>query len=430
MRQIHLIMPFSRHHLLQTLIDHYRTMGVILHLLIFKDEIVPDCSQNWIQLYVASIKSKEATPTALINYFLRDIPIIDDDYYAITPDDDMYEPDVFNAIRQMDDPVIVISMKRGYRTPPGLPEEKRYPPNTLIAKPGNMVVGSVGGEQIFVKGSIIKNYRFDESSPVADGLLAIWLKDKYPVRYEPTLFCLFNYFEPGRWEKIDKGIAFGVMVNDLVRLDMCLKQSEIDPSIPCHTIKNPESATKGLNKLLDIISAEGNENAILVHQDMFFRQGWLTQVKEQTAKLPESWVVAGVIGKDMQGRICGKFHDMRIPQHFDTSDIHTFPQPACCFDECVIIVNMKKGFRFDETMPGFDLYGTLCVLQAWESGQTAWVVDAFAEHFCMRSFSWSPDEQFKKNYKWLHDRFNRIMRIDSTAIGEVKEGIRFETSAA
>jgi hypothetical protein len=163
------------------------------------------------------------------------------------------------------------------------------------------------------------------------------------------------------------------------------------------------------------LEAEGNDIAILSHQDMFYRNGWLDLVKEKIAELPESWIVAGIIGKDMEGKICGKFHDMRIPLLFSTS--HNFPEPASCFDECCIIVNLKKGFRFDEAMPGFDLYGTLCVLQAKEMGGTAWMIDAFAEHYCMRSFSWFPDDKFQACFKWLYERFPKADRIDTTVLG-------------
>ena len=222
-------------------------------------------------------------------------------------------------------------------------------------------------------------------------------------------------------------VSFGVMVNDLQRFNICLRQSEIRGDI--HYVTTPESATKGLNKLLDIIEAEGSDIAVLTHQDMFYRHDWIENVKSQVAKLPDNWVVAGVIGKDAQGRMCGRFHDMRIPLHFDSSDIHDFPHPACCFDEAVIIVNMKSGFRFDEAMGGFDLYGTLAVLQTWECGQTAWIIDAFCEHYCMRPFSWCPEQPFIDNYKWLHDRFNKLGRVDSTVLGVLEEDKAFFTSA-
>lgn len=223
-------------------------------------------------------------------------------------------------------------------------------------------------------------------------------------------------------------INFGVLCNDLHRLDMVFRQSEIDPNIHPHIIKNPETACKGLNKLLAALENEGNDIAILAHQDMFFRNGWLKQVEEQIAKLPDDWIVAGPIGKDMNGAICGRIHDMRIPLHFSTE--HDFPHPASCFDECVIIIRLHNGFFFCEEMPGFDLYGTLAVLQAQEMGRSAWIIDAFCEHYCMRPFSWFPGEDFQACFRWLYEKYPYARRIDTTVIGEdVREnpgGIAFE----
>lgn len=250
----------------------------------------------------------------------------------------------------------------------------------------------IPGTGIIKKGSEY-NIQIDEIKPFIEGLDCQWITPK----------------------KRNGGLSFGVMVNDFQRLDMVLRQSEITEQL--HYVKEPESATKGLNKLLDIIEGGGSDVAALVHQDMYFRNGWIDQVQSQLSKLPDDWIVAGIIGKDSEGRICGKFRDMRIPLHFNTSNIHKFPHPVCCFDEAVILVNLKSGFRFDETMEGFDLYGTLCVLQAWEMGGSAWVIDAMAEHYCMRPFTWVPDDLFRKNYKWLWDRFSKIGRIDSTAMG-------------
>lgn len=223
----------------------------------------------------------------------------------------------------------------------------------------------------------------------------------------------------------DLKISFGCITNDAYRLNTVLKKSDLPGEL--HYLFNPESATKGLNRLLDIIEAEGADVAVLAHQDMHFQNGWLPKVRQQLALLPDSWVVAGIIGKCMNGLMCGNLHDMRIVDHINTTAIHSFPQPAACFDECVIIVNMAKGFRFDEALEGFDLYGTLCVLQAWEMGGTAWIIDAFAEHYCMRPFSWFPDDEFKARYKRLFDRFEHLKSIDSTVFVSKP---RFETSAA
>lgn len=208
-------------------------------------------------------------------------------------------------------------------------------------------------------------------------------------------------------------IGFGALVNDHIRLNMVLRESEIDGKM--YFIKDPSTATSGLNRLIDLMKNSGNDVAVLTHQDMFFRQGWIETVKDRLNKLPDNWIVAGIIGKDKKGFICGKFHDMRMPLFFNSD--HKFPVEASCFDECCILINLKSEFRFDEGLDGFDLYGTLAVLQAEEMGGSAWIIDAFAEHYCMRTFPWIPGEDFYSRLDWIKKRFPNIKHIRSTALG-------------
>ena len=437
---IHLIMPFSRPENKDKLIEAYRPMGVILHPIMFEDERVEFTGEDkWIRPVIVAEKSADCKVlmpgTYKRNQWIETYTIHDEDYYVTVDDDDMYEPNVFDEIKKMDDDIVIISMKRGHRTPKGVPETRKYPTDTLWARPENVHLGEISAQQSFVKGRIFKEHLHNEEFHCWDGELAVHHKESgEQIAYRPDLFALFNYYEPDRWDKGLK-VVFGCMVSDPQRFSMVLQQSQINS--PLMFVQNPESATKGLNILLDKAENESADICCLVHQDMYFRYGWIEQVRSQIKLLPDSWVVAGVIGKDASGLICGKFHDMRIPDHFNTSDIHGFPHEACCFDEAVIIVNMKKGFRFDESLTGFDLYGTLCCLQAWESGQSSWVIDAFCEHYCMRPFSWAPCETFVKNYKMLHNRFSAKFKLDSTALGlspdatERLEQIRaFMTSAA
>ena len=432
--QIHLVVPFWRTELKGTLTAAYRPMRVTWHPIMFQDEAV-EFDEPWISPVIIPMDAKDckaAHPgTFKRNWFIQNHPIVDEDYYVTVDDDDMYEPNVMSEIKAMTDDIVIVSMKRGHKIPVEAVHPRRYPIDTLYAQPDYVAIGGISGQQSFVKGKIFGQHTFNENSGTWDGEMAVHHKESgEQIAYRPDLFALFNYYEKGRWEK-GLQVSFGVMVNDPLRLDMVLKQSQIPRSAYTnfHFIQNPESAAKGLNFLLNKIEAEGADVAILVHQDMYFRNGWIEKVKIRLAELPDSWVVAGIIGKDMDGLVCGQFHDMRIPLDFDTSHIHTFPQATCCLDEAVIMVHMASKFRFDETMDGFDLYGTLCVLQAWEMGGSAWILDAYAEHYCMRPFTWHPDDSFVKNYKRLYDRFKGI-RVDSTALGLPPDGeVRFETSA-
>ena len=218
-------------------------------------------------------------------------------------------------------------------------------------------------------------------------------------------------------EQLEQDIAFGCMVNNPKRLDLILRKSSIG-EIPCYTINDPQTAAKGLNTLLDILDKKEVSIGILSHQDMYYRRGWIQNVKEQIAKLPDDWVVAGIVGKDEEGQLCGRFHDMSTPLWI-VSD-HEFPVRCSCIDECTIIVNMKSGFRFDEKLEGFDLYGTYACLRAKEMG-SAYIIDAWAEHYCSRFWGqWEPEPVFMKMWKWLYDRFPR-QRLESTVlVGKVK----------
>ncbi len=413
-KQIHVVTAFARFNLLDTLIQHYEPMGIIWHPTLFESELKGDVfNKPWIQPFIIP---GNAPKTGFINEgyrrknaFIQGASISNEDYYVIFDDDDMVESGVFDTIRQMDDDVIFISMKRGYSIPIDAIDARRYPVNTLLATPENIVIGNVSGQQYICKGKIFKQLYLEETDHCADGRMAIWLKENFPIRYEPHLYALFNYFEPGRW---DKHIAFGCMFNDVKRLDLILRNSSIG-EYQCYTIFDPESATKGLNVLLNTIEKNGASIGILTHQDMYYRQNWVEEVKAQIALLPEDWVIAGIVGKDEQGVLCGKFHDMSSPLWIVSE--HEFPVKCSCIDECTIIVNMKSGFRFEEELEGFDLYGTYACLRANELG-SAWIIDAWAEHYCTRFFGdWEPGVTFKKMWKWMYDRFPG-QRLESTVL--------------
>lgn len=449
MPTVHLVMPFSRFDLAETLREAYRPMGAIWHPILFADEVQRfPCREPWIQPYIIPGNAPKPDPTVAarkVNAFILNFPILITDYYVTVADDDCFEPDVFAAIGQESAEVVVISMKRGHNIPSQVSPIRAYETSTLTAAPEHMRIGQVSGEQLFVRGDIFRRYLFEETSLVCDGQMAEQLAGGHRCVYRPDLFALFNYFEAERWER--PKIGFGAMVNHWARVDMALKQSEISGQV--RYINEPESATKGLNKLLGILEADGCDVAVLAHQDMSFRRVWLPQIRRQLKRLPDSWITAGIIGKDLTGRICGVFQDTRIPLIFNTIDIHTFPHPATCYDECCILVNLHKGFRFDEGLDGFDLYGTLAVLQSWAMGGTAWIIDsgaigarvqtpvgevkadiAYALHHCTRPFTWEPDEDFRRRFKWLWEKYDGLGKIDSTVFAVPKEQLRFETSAA
>ena len=203
--QIHLVMPFTRTFMINRLTADYLPMGIIWHPIMFKDQEV-EFKGDWIKPVIIPENAPEH-PHALdaitkINHFIRMHEFVDDDYYIQTTDDGMFEPNVFSAIKEMDDEVVIISLKRGDHIPPGVPAVRAYPTNTLFAHPDNVRIGEVSGDQVFIKGRIFKSYLWDNKSMVADGVMAMHMKEFHQVAYRPDLFSLFNYFEPGRYNGV------------------------------------------------------------------------------------------------------------------------------------------------------------------------------------------------------------------------------------
>jgi hypothetical protein len=199
MKNVHVVMPFKRHQHTQNLIDYYSKTNTILYPLTFVDEKPMDAIADWIRPFVTQRQEAVFPCAKLINLFIKTANIVNDEYYVQANDDEIYEDGVFKQISEYDDDVVVISMKRGHH----IPTKSECPPyltTTIMGDPNNMFVGQIGGEQVFIKGRIFKTLNFSETDVCRDGIIAEELKHKYRIRYEPNLYCLFNYFEPGRWD--------------------------------------------------------------------------------------------------------------------------------------------------------------------------------------------------------------------------------------
>ena len=130
------------------------------------------------------------------NYWIETQPIVDGDWYGFMNDDDGYEPNVMDMIRsKTSSHVVVISMKRGHHVPPDEP----HGTSTLKAAPENMRLCSVGVQQLFVRGYVLRTMRF-VNDHFADGLMVESVTRRFATTYEPNYYAQFNRFQPGRWD--------------------------------------------------------------------------------------------------------------------------------------------------------------------------------------------------------------------------------------
>lgn len=114
--------------------------------------------------------------------------------YMVLCDDDSVEEGFFEKIPNED--VVVVSMKRG-----DYPVQGRYcayATNTLVAAPENIGIGMISGEQVIIKGKILRNHRYGLSA-IGDGQMILRIAEENKFTYVPDAYVYFNYFEDGRW---------------------------------------------------------------------------------------------------------------------------------------------------------------------------------------------------------------------------------------
>lgn len=197
MRNLHVVIPFSRPYLLDILLGIYGNCSSIN--LIVTDEQFSLFKDRWKPYYPQMIVMPYGEGDLCymkINHFIQTQPIIDDDYYWCMCDDDAVEYNVIPSIKEMNDDIIFISMKRGQW---GI---YPHPATTLIAHPTNVNIGTIGLEQVIIKGSIFKTLTHDINNHASDGAMAVYLYNRYKdkIKFVPDLYVMFNWFQPGRWD--------------------------------------------------------------------------------------------------------------------------------------------------------------------------------------------------------------------------------------
>lgn len=201
--KVHVITPFYRKHLVQTLIKHLEPMNIEWYPMCNPDEIEPftKIDIKWIHPKICgpSIPS-DVQAFKKLNDFIDTQKIHDHDYYCFMGDDDMYEPGFFDIIRKQTEDIIFCSGSRGNRKPGSGPIIQGFRAlrifNENDIKPGNINLA-----QYIIKGKILRQIRFENKHGHDDGTLAVELKNKFKHNFVilPDLFVFINYFEPGRY---------------------------------------------------------------------------------------------------------------------------------------------------------------------------------------------------------------------------------------
>lgn len=195
----HILTPFSRTFNLIELGNAIKNEGCEWHLLCVEGEFKLPYLGSWVhQYFFRPPEDGRFIGHHLVNEFLDNVAVQDDDYYNVQTDDDMPSPGLFKQLAQYSDDIIIVSMQRS-----NVPTEGTGTCafDTLVAAPENIKVGSVGFEQLIIKGKVLKEYRCGARYE-ADGdlIMKLWDERMESFRFVPDAFVYFDKLPPGMYK--------------------------------------------------------------------------------------------------------------------------------------------------------------------------------------------------------------------------------------
>lgn len=204
---MHVFVPFGRPQNLREFVDHMRTQNIILHPVFESNRHFDFPNEPWIRPYLASPVHKfigpGCQPPELLNEFIDKGPIEDEAHYHLFSDDCFVEPGYYQRIAGGTKDILVTSTKRGHH----LVASTAYDNTTLYGRPENMRMGQMAGEQLHIRGRVLKQARA-AGQMVDHRAWDGFLMDRFLVpkcrdqcQFFPDVFSWFNYLEPGRWDR-------------------------------------------------------------------------------------------------------------------------------------------------------------------------------------------------------------------------------------
>ena len=143
-----------------------------------------------------------------------------------------------------------------------------------------------------------------------------------------------------------------------------------DGQVPLHLERDAPSAAVAYNRAIDATTAE---ILIFAHHDVYLPRGWenlLTRrLRELEARDP-NWALYGPFGVGLDASHIGPVWSSSIG--LIVGRVPTAPAEVQSFDEMVIVMRRSAGLRFDETLPGWHMYGTDIVTSARTQGLHAY----------------------------------------------------------
>jgi len=163
----------------------------------------------------------------------------------------------------------------------------------------------------------------------------------------------------------------------------------------------------------DAIDKANTDLVVFAHQDVYFPEGWLSDLNRSLnvlERLDPDWGVLGGYGVNNRGLRAGFVYSVGLgvlgaaferPVEIDT------------LDEYFLIVRKSSGLRFDRHLPNFHFYGTDICMTARERGKRCYAISAFSVH--NTSYGTGP-AGFFEGYWYIKKKWKKFLPIQTSCI--------------
>lgn len=193
----------------------------------------------------------------------------------------------------------------------------------------------------------------------------------------------------------------------------------LSEGISLHVERGAASAAVAYNRALD---ATTGDVVVFAHHDVYLPKGWdalLSARLDELTRLHPDWGVAGAFGIGADSRQFGPVWTSSLGQIIGRVPLH--PEPVISFDEMLIVLRRASGLRFDDSQPGWHMYGTDIVCRARAAGKGAFVIGLPCIHNDRFHGALGPD--FTESYRWMQARWPQYLPIQTPVTKISRSGL-------
>ena len=189
--------------------------------------------------------------------------------------------------------------------------------------------------------------------------------------------------------------------------------------VPLHVQRGAPSAAIAYNRAID---ATDSDLILFVHHDVYLPKGWDILLERRLTDLAQrhpDWALAGAYGVAADYRQFGPVWTSSLGEIIGRVPLQ--PEPVVSFDEMLILLRRSSGLRFDETQPGWHMYGTDIVCHARAAGKGAYALGLPCIH--NDRFHDALGMDFTESYRWMQTKWPQFLPIQTPVTKLSRSGL-------